>query len=55
MFFSELYKITVEKVTFVGFRGAIAPWVRPCSPLQFLFLLRRWRPNISCHERKSGE
>jgi len=35
MFFSELYKIIVNKVTFVGFEmgGAIAPiaprWIRP--------------------------
>jgi len=25
MLFSELYKIMVKKVTFVGFRGVIAP------------------------------
>jgi len=25
MLFSELYKIIVNKVTFLGFRGAIAP------------------------------
>jgi len=34
MLFSELYKILVKKVTFLGFRGAIAPiahpWIRPC-------------------------
>jgi len=31
MLFSELYKIMVNKVTFAGFRGAIAPlWIRPC-------------------------
>ena len=31
MLFSELYKIMVNKVTFVGFRGAIAP-VAPLDP-----------------------
>jgi len=35
MLFSELYKIIVNKVTFLGFRGAIAPvgvpWIRPCA------------------------
>jgi len=39
MLFSEFYKIMVNKVTFVAFRGAIAPiaplWIRPC----FGFLL----------------
>jgi len=33
MLFSELYKIMVKQVTFVGFRGTIvpiAPWIRPC-------------------------
>jgi len=29
MLFSELYKILVKKVTFVGFRGAIAPHLDP--------------------------
>jgi len=32
MLFSELYKIIVNKLTFVGFRGAIAaiaPWIPP--------------------------
>jgi len=30
MMFSQLYKTMVNKVTFVGFRGAIAPpWIRP--------------------------
>jgi len=33
--FSELYKIMVNKVTFVGLRGKIAPiaspWIRPCK------------------------
>jgi len=33
MLFSKLYKIMVNKVTFVRFRGAIAPiappWIRP--------------------------
>ena len=32
MFFSELYKIMVNKVTFVGFRGAIAPIAFPLDP-----------------------
>jgi len=31
MLFSELYKIMVKKVTFVGFRGAIAPIASPGS------------------------
>ena len=32
MLFSELHKIMVNKVTFAGFRGAIAPsWIRPWS------------------------
>ena len=34
MLFSELYKIMVDKFTFLGFRGAIAPIappkIRPC-------------------------
>jgi len=39
MLFSELYNIKVKKVTFVGFRGAIAqiappPWIRPCFQSQ---------------------
>ena len=33
MLFSELYKMMEKKVTFVGFRGAIAPiappWIHP--------------------------
>ena len=35
MLFSELYKIIVNKVTFLGFSGAPAPvgiqWIRPCA------------------------
>jgi len=33
MLFFELYKIMVNKVTFVGFRGAFPPppWIRPWS------------------------
>jgi len=35
MLFSELYKIIVNKITFVSFRGATAPiappWIRPDS------------------------
>jgi len=31
MLFSELYKIMVKKVTFAGFRGAIAP-IAPLDP-----------------------
>jgi len=35
MLFSDLYKIMVNKITFVGYRGAIAPivhpWIRPCQ------------------------
>jgi len=31
MLFFELYKIMVKKVTFVGFRGAIAPTAPPGS------------------------
>jgi len=34
MLLSELYKIILKKVTFVGFRGAIVTialsWIRPC-------------------------
>jgi len=34
MLFIESYKIMVNKVTFVSFRGAVAPiaasWIRPC-------------------------
>ena len=30
--FSEMYKIMVNKVTFVGFRGAIAPIAHPLDP-----------------------
>ena len=40
MLFSELHKIIVKKVTFVGFRGAIAPiaspWIRPCCSVTLL-------------------
>ena len=35
MLFSELYKIMVKKVTFVGFRGAIAP-IAPLDPPLFV-------------------
>jgi len=35
--FSELFQIVVEKVTFAGFKGAIAPflpiWIRPWQGL----------------------
>jgi len=34
MLFSELYKIMVNKVTFVGFTGAIAPAASLAPPLQ---------------------
>ena len=32
MLFSELYKIMVNEVTFLGFRGAVAPIVHPLDP-----------------------
>jgi len=45
MLFSELYKIMVKKVTFVGFRGEIAliapPWIRPCSHVTSVF--KMWK------------
>jgi len=28
----------VNKVTFVGFRGAIAPWIHPCPKLYIISL-----------------
>jgi len=36
MLFFELYKITVKKVTFLGFRGAIAPSAPLDPPLVLL-------------------
>jgi len=32
MLFTELYKIMVNKLTFVGFRGLIAPIAPPLDP-----------------------
>jgi len=41
MIFSELCKIMVKKVTFVGFRGGATnrpPWIRPCFLLIFCLM-----------------
>ena len=37
MLFSELYKIMVNNVTFIGFRGAIAPPLDP--PLRYIYCI----------------
>jgi len=34
MLFSELYKIMVNKATFVGFRGRSPPWIHPVEVQQ---------------------
>jgi len=42
MLFSELYKIMVKKVTFVGYRGESPPlWISPWTELSKLGDLRR--------------
>jgi len=38
MFFSELYKIMVKKVAFIGFKGPIAPPPGPAPASVFLVL-----------------
>ena len=59
MLFSDLYKIMVNKVTFVGFSGTIFPsWIRPCALVRARFsTLHHWCPFlfnfIKEHSRKS--
>jgi len=42
MLFSELYEIMVDKVTFVGFKGAIAPTLDPPLAAHEMFC-SKWR------------
>jgi len=46
MLFSELYKLIVNNVTFVGFRGAIAPIASPWSAWMRVFDLKRGFKNL---------
>jgi len=53
MLLSELYKIMVKKVTFVGFRVAIAPnarWIRLSHFDEFEARTLIWKPNARANE-----
>ena len=54
MLFSELYKITVNKVTFVGFRGAIA-LIAPLilqPPVSLTYFYRQDKRNAAGNSKK---